>query len=270
LISKTLREEGRERVILWKKTNRPRAQEQSTVGVTGRRSGRSSVQKSRCAYCILSRKGCDGVKPFCGRCKNNKERCKWPEGNPSRSGLRLMMERSDQQNRPHNTPDNDHNAVGIDEGRLASDDISGAQPVTNDGQVQLLEQGDGAIARVFSAQKSPAERHSQWSLSPGLHDPEQVRDRVPDSPGVEWFFTTEEPPFDIGNATASYSEGPMGLQHNGLLNEQYHDDFTLSTGGAGAGTCHEDVFWDSPGLKVVGSPRGTQPGQLPGDPAWNL
>jgi len=49
--------------------------------------GVSNVDRPRCEWCIASRQRCDSTQPVCGKCRKVPSRCKWPSGNPSRSGL---------------------------------------------------------------------------------------------------------------------------------------------------------------------------------------
>lgn len=49
--------------------------------------GRHPEPGSRCDACIIQRRGCDGVRPVCGRCTLLSRECKWHEEPISRKGL---------------------------------------------------------------------------------------------------------------------------------------------------------------------------------------
>jgi hypothetical protein len=49
--------------------------------------GRHPEPGSRCDTCIIQRRGCDGVRPVCGRCTLVSRKCEWHEEPISRKGL---------------------------------------------------------------------------------------------------------------------------------------------------------------------------------------
>ncbi|KIX06117.1 uncharacterized protein Z518_04091 [Rhinocladiella mackenziei CBS 650.93] len=238
-----------------------------TINLSGRARarGRSNVARDRCGWCIVSRKGCDSVKPVCGNCRKNPERCEWPAGNPSRSGLtKLRMSRIfGEENLQHSTSDDDHNDAGTAEEGLTSSDMAGAQLATSDQQVrrrsvspfQVFEQDEQLIARVILAQPCPVDQQAPRSLSPGMQRLEQVRVRVLESTRVylgndsQLPVNTQERRGIVGEAQNRQSQEQIDSQDNSPQVQQ-DSDFKLSISGSDAETNDEDLLraWLTPGV----------------------
>lgn len=146
--------------------------------------GRSNVPQDRCTRCIWDHKGCDSAKPVCGRCHKSPERCKWPEGNPSRTGLRelLSSERVNKENAQGEAPDGDGNGVGSAE-ETSTSNATGTQLVIRGEQVeagtiqlcQLVTQVGPSTTTVVLSQPVPVEQQREEHFSPELLRLERVR-----------------------------------------------------------------------------------------------
>ena len=256
---------------MWKKADLLQVQEQSpgsdTISFSGRARarGRSNVTRDRCEHCILSHRGCDSVKPVCGKCRKNPERCEWPDGKPSRSELikLRMSERFDEDNPQHSTPDDDHSDAGTAEEGPTSNDMAGAQLATSDRQVQgrsvplyqVFEQGERPIASVILMQQVPVEQQPSRSLLPETQRLEQVRVRVLESTraylGTEpqVLANTQEPRGSVGEAQNRHSQEQMDSQESSLQVRQ-DPDFKSSIGSSVAETNDDDLLraWLTPGV----------------------
>ena len=57
----------------------------------GEQQGPNRRTGDRCEYCIRNKKGCDGAKPTCGRCSQQKNPdCRWPSGRMTHTQLKKM------------------------------------------------------------------------------------------------------------------------------------------------------------------------------------
>jgi hypothetical protein len=90
----------------------------------------------------MSRKRCDGVKPVCGRCGRQPDRCKWPEGKPSRSGLiNLRTGGRLEENLPHGKRDDKSDGDHTLKDGPGSNNVIGAHlPESLPAELQRLEQ----------------------------------------------------------------------------------------------------------------------------------
>ncbi|EHY58465.1 hypothetical protein HRR81_007419 [Exophiala dermatitidis] len=175
---------------------------QSSTGNAGnggdKRPSRPSGQKGnrahrdRCTRCILARKGCDGVKPVCGRCRRHPDRCVWPDGRPSRTQLLQMQaeqaeEEGEEEEEQGENNANEHEEVAA-EGQGAApeqEELRGADaagvPLRGDvvynGYVDDIDDGPEVLAR---GQPVPGDGNhlARRALSQSSELREEVRLRV--------------------------------------------------------------------------------------------
>ncbi|EXJ89903.1 hypothetical protein A1O3_02970 [Capronia epimyces CBS 606.96] len=130
--------------------DRPAGNNQGRPGPSWQRGGTTTAKGDRCTQCIVGRKGCDGTKPVCVNCRRRPERCRYPEGRPSRTQvLRMLEEERQQNNRQQEIAEagDDHGAVilqndltrGIDAGALLVVNTQQEQDVFVQGQRRLTQ-----------------------------------------------------------------------------------------------------------------------------------
>ncbi|KIX09182.1 uncharacterized protein Z518_00261 [Rhinocladiella mackenziei CBS 650.93] len=160
----------------------------NNYGQTGQQSetqartrGRSSVIRDRCGWCIANRKGYESAKPVCGNCRKKPERCHWPVGNHSRSGLgELRISPRPNEDNPQ------HSGINTVEEGSISNIVAGAQLTTNNALAQeelvplsqVFKQVERTMSSVVLRQQLPVEDQVPGYSLQEMQRLDQVRVRV--------------------------------------------------------------------------------------------